>query len=94
MPESRETNLYWLKAIENADSITDVLLASGMNFDIGVSPLLAAIYEKQKKFDKLVGAYDAIYRLNPDNLTGKAMKRVYKKARKKSRVQVDFLAKM
>lgn len=153
-------DLYCLKEIENADSISDVLLANHLNYeneivrgkwreltgrldqakehyqaahrqkpddsipiyhtamtelrmnrleaaenelnkylqmmpnDIGAYAKLAGIYEKQKKFDRLVGAYDAIYRLNPANVANKPMAKVYKKACKKSGVQGEFLAQM
>jgi len=62
--------------------------------DIGAYAKLAGIYEQQKKFDQLVGAYDAIYKLNPSTLTNKPMSKVYKKACKKSGVQGEFLAQM
>jgi len=153
-------DLYCLKEIENADSISDVLLANNLNFenelvrgkwselngdldqardhyvaahrqkpddsipiyrkaitelrskkleaaesdfnkylqmvpnDIGAYAELAGIYQQQKKFDQLVGAYDEIYKLNPGAIGNKPMSKVYKKACKKSGVQGEFLAQM
>ena len=153
-------DLYCLNEIENAESISDVLLANNLNFeneivrgkwseltgsldeakdhyqaahrqkpddaiavyqtamtelrlnkleaaenefnkylqlapdDIGAYAKLAGIYEKQKKFDKLVGAYDSIYKLNPGTIGNKPMGKVYKKACKKSGVQGEFLSQM
>jgi len=153
-------DLYCLKEIENADSISDVMLANNLNYeneivqgrwseltgkldeakahyqaahrqkpddsipiyqtamtelrlkqldaaeaefnkylemvpdDIGTHAIVADIYQKQKKFDKVVGAYDEIYRLSPENLENKAMKKIYKKACKKSGIQGEFLAQL
>lgn len=55
---------------------------------------LAGLYESKKDFGKLVQAYDMIYTLNPDVIPDKGMRKVYKKACKKSGTQGKFLAQM
>lgn len=55
---------------------------------------LAGLYESQKNFGKLVQAYDMIYTLNPEVIPDKGMKKIYKKACKKSGTQGKFLAQM
>ncbi len=55
---------------------------------------LAGIYQKQKRFDQVVKSYDEVFRINPENLSNKHLKKIYKKACKKSGVQGAFLAQM
>ena len=55
---------------------------------------LAGLYEGKKDFAGIVRTYDMIYTLNPDVLPDKGMKKVYKKACKKSGVTGKFLHEM
>lgn len=61
-----------------------------------VSPYieLAGLYQSQKNFAGIVKAYDMIYTLNPDVIPDAGMKKVYKKACKKSGAQGKFLNQM
>lgn len=59
--------------------------------DIGAYVELASLYEGQKDYPKIVQAYDKIYELNPDVISDRGMKKVYKKACKKSGVQGKYL---
>ena len=62
--------------------------------DISVYVELATAYENNKNFPKIVETYDRIYELNPSVVSDKGMKKVYKKACKKSGVQGKFLSQM
>lgn len=55
---------------------------------------LAGLYEGQKNFEGIVRVYDMIYTLNPNVIPDKGMKKVYKKACKKSGVTGKFLHEM
>lgn len=55
---------------------------------------LVGLYEGNKDFAKIVQAYDMIYALSPETIPDKGMKKVYKKACKKSGVQGKFLNQM
>ena len=58
--------------------------------DIGAYAKLAGIYEKQKKFDKLVGAYDSIYKLNPGTIGNKPMGRSTRKPARSQAYRANF----
>ena len=62
--------------------------------DISVYVELAQAYEGSKNYPKIVETYDKIYELNPSVVSDKGMKKVYKKACKKSGVQGKFLGQM
>ncbi|MEM6473826.1 MAG: tetratricopeptide repeat protein [Planctomycetota bacterium] len=62
--------------------------------DLGVHAELASIYEAQKDFPSIVETYDKIYALEPSLVSNKAMKKVYKKACKKSGKQGEYLAQI
>jgi tetratricopeptide (TPR) repeat protein len=55
---------------------------------------LSGVYEKTKNFAGIVRAYDMIYTLNPDVIPDAGMKKIYKKACKKSGSQGKFLDQM
>ena len=55
---------------------------------------LAGVYERQKNHPKLVETYDILYANRPEIVTDKGMKKIYKRACKKSGVQGKFLAEM
>lgn len=55
---------------------------------------LASAYERQKNYPKIVKAYDVLFELNAAMLGQKPMKKVYKKACKKSKIEGKFLAQM
>lgn len=52
---------------------------------------LATLYERQKDYAKIVDTYDQIYTMRPDLVADKGMKKIYKKACKKSGNQGRFL---
>lgn len=52
---------------------------------------VAGIYENDNDFPKIVETYDKIYTLRPDLVSEKGMKKMYKKACKKSGIQGQFL---
>ncbi len=62
--------------------------------DISIFIELAGLYESQKNFEGIVKSYDRIYDLNPDVIPDKGMKKVYKKACKKSGLQGRYLKQM
>ncbi|OYP37203.1 tetratricopeptide repeat protein [Rhodopirellula sp. MGV] len=62
--------------------------------DIGVVAELANLYEAHKNHPKVVESYDRLYAMNSDLLANKQMKKVYKKACKKSQVEGQFLKQM
>jgi hypothetical protein len=55
---------------------------------------LAGLYDDQKNFAGIVRVYDMIYTLNPDVIPDKGMKKIYKKACKKSGITGNFLNEM
>ena len=59
--------------------------------DINAYVELAAMYEGQKDFAKIVRTYDKLYGMNPALLAEKPMKKLYKKACKKSGTQGAYL---
>lgn len=52
---------------------------------------IAGIYENKKDFPKIVESYDKIYDLRPDLVSEKGMKKLYKKACKKSGIEGKYL---
>lgn len=62
--------------------------------DMGIYIELATLYESKKDYPKIVKAYDKLYELNPELLKQKPMKKVYKKACKKSGEQGQFLSQL
>ena len=52
---------------------------------------IAGIHENKNDFPKIVETYDKIYDLRPDLVSEKGMKKVYKKACKKSGIQGKYL---
>ena len=62
--------------------------------DIGVLVEMASIYENTNDYAKIVTIYDRIYSLQPSLVADKGMKKIYKKACKKSGEQGKFLDKM
>lgn len=58
-------------------------------FDVIIE--IAGIYENDNDFPKIVETYDKIYTLQPDLVSEKGMKKMYKKACKKSGVQGKYL---
>lgn len=65
-------------------------------FPDDLSPVveLAGAYEVKKDWPKIVQYYDAIYEASPEVVADRAMKKVYKKACKKSGLQGKFLNQM
>ena len=55
---------------------------------------LASLHEQKKDYPKIVESYDVLYDSNPEVIPHKAMKKVYKKACKKSGLQGKFLNQM
>lgn len=55
---------------------------------------LAGLYECQWDYPKIVTTYDAIFTMTPEILSNKKVKKLYKKACKKSGQQGKFLAQM
>ena len=55
---------------------------------------LAGMYEGKKDWPNIIRTYDEIYTLAPDVIPDKGMKKLYKKACKKSGQQGKFLAQM
>lgn len=55
---------------------------------------LASAYEGQKNYPKIVEAYDVLYESNPALIAQKPMKKVYRKACKKSKIEGKFLAQL
>ena len=62
--------------------------------DLGALVELAGVFENSKDFGKLVAAYDRIYDIHPEFVTDKGMKKVYKKACKKSGNPGKYLSQM
>ncbi|MEM0924893.1 MAG: tetratricopeptide repeat protein [Planctomycetota bacterium] len=62
--------------------------------DLSVLAEVASIYEAKKDFPKIVEAYDAIYALEPSLISNKGMRKIYKKACKKSGKQGEYLSQM
>lgn len=61
-----------------------------------VSPYieLAGLYENKNDYANIVTTYDKIYALNPDVIPNKGMRKIYKKACKKSGQQGKYLEQM
>ena len=55
---------------------------------------LAGAYEQEKNFPKLIESYDVLYDVNPELIQNKGMKKLYKKACKKSGLPGKFLEQM
>jgi len=62
--------------------------------DMSVYSVLAGVYESTKNFPKIIETYDKIYDLVPQTVADKGMKKVYKKACKKAKIQGKYLAQM
>lgn len=55
---------------------------------------LASAYEGEKNYPKIVETYDILFETNAAMLAQKPMKKIYKKACKKSKIEGKFLAQM
>jgi len=55
---------------------------------------LAGLYESKKDFPKIVSTYDQLYSMNEELIPEKGMRKVYKKACKKSGIEGKYLDKM
>lgn len=62
--------------------------------DISAHIELASLYEAQKDSSKIVETYDKIYALDDNLIPQKGMKKIYKKACKKSGIPGKYLNQM
>lgn len=85
-----EINLGNVAAVEEAFAKYQKLFPD----DLTTYIKLAGVYEHEKDYPKLVETYDVLYANRPHMLNEKPMKKVYKRACKKSGVQGKFLAQM
>ena len=82
------------KNTDEAESILKQYLAASPEDVSAVYVELATAYETQKNYPKIVETYDVLYDTNPHLVDEKPMKKIYKKACKKSNLQGKFLAHM
>lgn len=82
------------KNVDQAEAVFKDYLTEAPEDVLPIYIELAGAYEGQKNYPKIVETYDVLYESNPTLVSQKPMKKVYKKACKKSKIQGKFLSQM